>query len=98
MPSLDRSVYKYNAKVFEKSCLHCGTTFFANRSTAKYCTTTCRVYANQAENLNQAAPWDETERTVDALLSQVAYLKGQLQHYIKENDELKKEIEQSKTS
>lgn len=30
--------------------------FFANRSTAKYCSSTCRGYANQAKNLNEAAP------------------------------------------
>jgi hypothetical protein len=34
-------------------------------------------------------PWNEEDRTVDALLSQVAYLKGQLQHYANENEELK---------
>ncbi|CAH0997935.1 hypothetical protein EMA8858_04070 [Emticicia aquatica] len=89
MPTLDRSKFKYNAKVFEKTCLYCGTVYFANRSTAKYCSSTCRGYANQAKHLNEAAPWDETDRTVDALLSQVAYLKGQLQHYINENEALK---------
>jgi hypothetical protein len=92
MPTLDRTQFKYNAKVFEKTCLYCGTVYFANRSTAKYCSSTCRGYANQAKNLNEAAPWDETDRTVDALLSQVAYLKGQLQHYINENENLKKNL------
>lgn len=51
-----RSKFKYNAKVFEKTCLHYGTVYFANRSTAKYCSSTCRGYANQAKNLNEAAP------------------------------------------
>ncbi len=89
MPTLDRSQLKYNAKVFEKTCLQCGTIYFASRSTAKYCSSTCRGYAHQAQNLNQAAPWTEEERTINALLSEVAYLKGQLQHYINENKVLK---------
>ncbi|AFK05471.1 hypothetical protein Emtol_0199 (plasmid) [Emticicia oligotrophica DSM 17448] len=96
MPTLDRSKFKYNAKVFEKTCLYCDTVYFANRSTAKYCSSTCKGYANQAKNLNEAAPWNEEDRTIDALLSQVAYLKGQLQHYVNENDELKRIIEQIK--
>lgn len=96
MPSLDRTIYKYNSKVFEKTCLYCGTGFYANRSTAKYCSSTCRGYANQAKTLNEAAPWNEEERTVDALLSQVAYLKGQLQHFVKENEELKRIISEIK--
>ena len=96
MPTLDRSTFKYNAKVFEKTCLYCGTVYFANRSTAKYCSSTCRGYANQAKTLNEAAPWNEEDRTVDALLSQVAYLKGQLQHYVNENDELKRIIAEIK--
>ncbi len=98
MPTLDRSKLKYNAKVFEKTCLYCGTIYFASRSTAKYCSSTCRGYANQAKNINEAAPWNEEERTVDALLSQVAYLKGQLQHYINENEELKKILLKYKSS
>jgi hypothetical protein len=96
MPSLDRSKFKYNAKVFEKTCLQCGTVYFANRSTAKYCSSTCRGYANQAKHLNEAAPWNETDHTVDALLSQVAYLKGQLQHYINENEGLRNQIVESR--
>jgi hypothetical protein len=93
MPKLDRSEFKYNAKVFEKTCMWCGTVYFASRSTAKYCSSTCRGYANQANKLGEAVPWDETERTVDALLSQVAYLKGQLSHYIAENRELKQQLQ-----
>ncbi|WP_337045160.1 hypothetical protein [Emticicia sp. 17c] len=96
MPSLDRSKYKYNAKVFEKTCLYCETPYYANRSTAKYCSSTCRGYANQAKTLNDAAPWNEEQRTVDALLSQVAFLKGQVQHYINENQELKRIITELK--
>ncbi|HEV7347379.1 hypothetical protein [Telluribacter sp.] len=92
MPKLDRSDFKYNAKVFEKTCLWCGTTYYASRSTAKYCSSTCRGYANQASKIEEAVPWDETERTVDALLSQLAYLKGQLSHYIKENERLQQEL------
>ena len=90
MPKLDRSDFKYNAKVFEKTCLWCGTTFFASRSTAKYCTGTCRGYANQAKQSEEAVPYDETEKMISALLSENAYLKGQLQRYVTENDALKK--------
>lgn len=92
MPKLDRQDFKHNAKVFEKNCEWCGITYYASRSTAKYCSSTCRGYANQANNLDKAAPWDETEKTVDALLSQIAYLKGQLTHYVNENKELNEKI------
>ena len=74
MPTLDRSKFKYNAKVFEKTCLYCGTVYFANRSTTKYCSSTCPGYAKPTKNLNEAAPRDEEDRTINALLSQVAYL------------------------
>ena len=90
MPKLDRSEFKYNAKVFEKTCLWCGSIFFASRSTAKYCSGTCRGYANQAKQAEEAIPYEETEKMISALLSENAYLKGQLQRYIIENDELKK--------
>lgn len=90
MPKLDRSEFKYNAKVFEKTCLWCGSIFFASRSTAKYCSGTCRGYANQAKQSEEAIPYEETEKMISALLSENAYLKGQLQRYIIENDELKK--------
>lgn len=94
MPKLDRSDFKHNAKVFEKNCEWCGITFYASRSTAKYCSSTCRGYSHQANNIDLAAPWTETEKTVDALLSQIAYLKGQLTHYLKENKELREKIKQ----
>lgn len=93
MPKLDRTQFKYNAKVFEKLCLWCGSTYYASRSTAKYCSNTCRGYANQSEKLNEAAPWNETDRTVSSLLSEIAWLKGQLGHFIEENNKLKKELE-----
>ena len=92
MPKLNRSDFKYNAKVFEKTCQWCGTTFFASRSTAKYCCGTCRGYANQAKQSEEAVPYDETQKMISALLSENAYLKGQLQRYILENDGLKKEL------
>lgn len=31
MPTLDRSKFKYNAKVLKKTCLYYGTIYFANR-------------------------------------------------------------------
>ena len=93
MPKLDRSDFKYNAKVFEKTCLWCGILFFASRSTAKYCCGTCRGYANQAKQSEEAVPYDETEKMISALLSENAYLKGQLQRYITENEELRKQLQ-----
>ena len=92
MPKLDRSEFKYNAKVFEKTCLWCSSVFYASRSTAKYCSGTCRGYANQAKQSEEAVPYDETEKMISALLSENAYLKGQLQRYILENEELKKNL------
>lgn len=92
MPKLDRVDFKHNAKVFEKNCVWCGVTYYASRSTAKYCSSTCRSYAHQAQQVNEAAPWQETEKTVDALLTQIAYLKGQLTHYIHVNQELQEKI------
>jgi hypothetical protein len=93
MPQLDRSNFKYNAKVFEKTCLWCGTVYFASRSTAKYCSATCRGYANQAKAAEEAVPYDETEKMISALLSENAYLKGQLQRYVTDNETLRKELE-----
>lgn len=93
MPKLDRSLFKYNAKVFEKSCLWCGTTYYASRSNAKYCSSTCRAYANQAKDSEQLIPFDETQRMISALLSENAYLKGQLSAYVIENKKLKEIIE-----
>lgn len=93
MPQLDRSNFKYNAKVFEKTCLWCGTIYFASRSTAKYCSATCRGYANQAKAAEEAVPYDETEKMISALLSENAYLKGQLQRYVTDNETLRKELE-----
>ena len=89
MPKLDRSDFKYNAKVFEKTCLWCGTVYFASRSTAKYCSSTCRGYANQAKNAEETVPYDETEKMISALLSENAYLKGQVQRYLLENQGLR---------
>ena len=37
-------------------------------------------------------PYDETEKMISALLSENAYLKGQLQRYVTENDELRKQL------
>ena len=93
MPKLNRSDFKYNAKVFEKTCLWCGTIFFASRSTAKYCCGTCRGYANQAKQSEETVPYDETEKMISALLSENAYLKGQLQRYVTENEELRKQLQ-----
>lgn len=93
MPQLDRSNFKYNAKVFEKTCLWCGTVYFASRSTAKYCSATCRGYANQAKAAEEAIPYDETEKMISALLSENAHLKGQVQRYVLENEVLRKELE-----
>ena len=93
MPQLNRSNFKYNAKVFEKTCLWCGTIYFASRSTAKYCSATCRGYANQAKAAEEAVPYDETEKMISALLSENAYLKGQLQRYVTDNETLRKELE-----
>lgn len=93
MPQLDRSSFKYNAKVFEKTCLWCDTVYFASRSTAKYCCGTCRGYANQAKAAEEAVPYDETEKMISALLSENAYLKGQLQRYVTDNNTLRKELE-----
>lgn len=93
MPQLDRSNFKYNAKVFEKTCLWCGTIYFASRSTAKYCSATCRGYANQAKATEEAIPYDETEKMISALLSENAHLKGQVQRYVLENEVLRKELE-----
>jgi uncharacterized Zn finger protein (UPF0148 family) len=98
MPKLDRADFKYNAKVFEKTCLWCGTTFFASRSTAKYCCGTCRGYANQAKQSEQAVPYDETDKMISALLSENAYLKGQLQRYVTENSELRKQLNVADTT
>lgn len=94
MPKLDRSEFKYNAKVFEKTCLWCGTVYFASRSTAKYCSSTCRGYANQAKNSEEVLPYDETDKMISALLSENAYLKGQLQRYVLENQQLLAKINQ----
>ena len=93
MPQLDRANFKYNAKVFEKTCLWCSTTFFASRSTAKYCCGTCRGYANQAKQSEEAIPYDETEKMISALLSENAYLKGQVQRYVLENEALKQKMQ-----
>ncbi len=94
MPKLDRSEFKYNAKVFEKTCLWCGTVYFASRSTAKYCSSTCRGYANQAKNSEEVLPYDETDKMISALLSENAYLKGQLQRYVLENQQLLAKLNQ----
>ena len=92
MPKLDRADFKYNAKVFEKTCLWCGTAFYASRSTAKYCSGTCRGYANQAKQSEEAIPYDETEKMISALLSENAYLKGQIQRYVIESQILREEL------
>ena len=47
-------------------------------------------YANQAKQSEEAVPYAETEKMISALLSENAYLKGQLQRYILENEELKR--------
>lgn len=94
MPQLDRSNFKYNAKVFEKTCLWCGTIYFASRSTAKYCSATCRGYANQAKAAEEAVPYDETEKMISALLSENAHLKGQVQRYVLENESLRLKMAQ----
>jgi len=90
MPKLTRSGFERNAKVFEKNCNWCGTVYYASRSTAKYCSNTCRSYYNQAKNAEEVVPYDETEKMISALLSENAYLKGQLQRYSIENDQLRR--------
>lgn len=97
MPRLHKSGFKYNAKIFEKTCQWCGTIYYASRSTAKYCSSTCRGYAHQALKIDDAAPWTETERTVDSLLSEIAWLKGQISQYANENAELRKQIDDLKS-
>ena len=98
MPKLDRTDFKYNAKVFEKTCLWCGSAYFASRSTAKFCSSTCRGYANQAKSNEEIIPYDETEKMISALLSENAYLKGQLQRYTIENEQLRKLVSQLSSS
>lgn len=90
MPKLTRSGFERNAKVFEKICDWCGTTYYASRSTAKYCSNTCRGYYNQAKSAEEVVPYDNTEKMISALLSENAYLKGQLQRYTSENEKLRK--------
>ena len=41
----------------------------------------------------EAVPYDETEKMISALLSENAYLKGQLQRYVTENEGLRKQIQ-----
>ena len=96
MPTLDKSDFKRNAKVFEKTCNWCGTTYYASRSTAKYCSSTCRGYYNQAKNAEKIVPYDETEKMISALLSENAFLKGQIQRYVAENQGLRNFIEENK--
>lgn len=97
MPSLNPDNFARNAKVFEKNCLYCGVTYYASRSTAKFCCSTCRGYYNQAKNSEEMVPYQETERMISALLSENAYLKGQVQRYLLENQQLKQIIESTQT-
>lgn len=98
MPSLNPDDFARNAKVFEKNCLYCGVTYYASRSTAKFCCSTCRGYYNQAKNSEEMVPYQETERMISALLSENAYLKGQVQRYLLENQQLKQIMESAQTS
>ncbi|PQA55011.1 hypothetical protein [Siphonobacter curvatus] len=93
MPRLSKEGFKHNAKIFEKTCQWCGTPFFASRSTAKFCSSTCRAYSHQADTLDTAAPWQETERTVDALLHQIAFLKSQIESLSRDNLQLRQALE-----
>lgn len=43
MPSINRSDFKYNAKVYTKKCPYCGVTFYANKPSAIYCSALCKV-------------------------------------------------------
>ncbi|MDF7821213.1 hypothetical protein P1X15_26555 [Runella sp. MFBS21] len=52
-----------------------------------------RGYANQAKAAEEAMPYDETEKMISALLSENAHLKGQVQRYVLENEELRKALE-----
>ena len=93
MPKFKRSEFKHNAKVFEKVCLWCNTPYLASRSTAKYCTNTCRAYAAQARVSNEMAPWPEEERTIDAMLHQIAHLKVQLAQAYRDMDQMREGYE-----
>ena len=89
MPKFNRAQFKPNAKVFDKQCAWCGTTFFASRSQAQYCSSTCRGYASQARKGDELVPWPTPDPTIEALMSQVAFLKGQLTQAYKDIEELK---------
>ncbi len=94
MPKFNRAHFKANAKVFDKQCTWCGTAFFASRSQAQYCCSTCRGYASQARKGDELVPWPTPDPTIEALMSQVAFLKGQLTQAYKDIDELKAFYEQ----
>jgi hypothetical protein len=94
MPKFSRSEFKHNAKVFEKVCLWCATPYLASRTTAKYCTSTCRAYAAQARVSNEMAPWPEEERTIDAMLHQIAHLKLQLAQAYRDMDMMRQQYEE----
>jgi hypothetical protein len=91
MPKFNRAHFKHNAKVFDKICVWCGTEFFASRSQAQYCSSTCRGYASQARKGDELVPWPTPDPTIEALMSQVAFLKGQLTQAYKDIEQLKAE-------
>jgi hypothetical protein len=93
MPKFNRAHFKPNAKVFDKQCSWCGTEFFASRSQAQYCSSTCRGYASQARKNDELVPWPTPDPTIESLMSQVAFLKGQLTQAYKDIAELKAHYE-----
>lgn len=93
MPKFNRNLFKANAKVFDKICSWCGTEFFASRSQAQYCSSTCRGYASQARKGDELVPWPQPDPTIEALMSQVAFLKGQLTQAYKDIEQLKADYE-----
>ncbi len=93
MPKFNRAHFKPNAKVFDKICVWCGTEFFASRSQAQYCSSTCRGYASQARKGDELVPWPTPDPTIEALMSQVAFLKGQLTQAYKDISDLKEYYE-----
>ena len=94
MPKFKKSEFNHNAKIFEKVCLWCSTPYLASRSTAKYCTNTCRAYAAQARLGNEMVPWPEEQRTIDAMLHQIAHLKLQLAQAYRDMDLLREAYEE----
>jgi hypothetical protein len=94
MLKLKRSEFEHKAKVFAKSASGAPPSpYLTSRSTAKYCTNTCRAYAAQAKVSNEMAPWPEEERTIDSMLHQIAHLKVQLAQAYRDMDQMREQYE-----